>query len=95
MSCRWDDITHARTGPGGRALSFVQGAHFYAALARHDNLVASLFRLEQCREYDRVELLVSHLIGKLKETRHEGLRRAFAVWLIKSSSDGCPVDLRR
>jgi hypothetical protein len=60
-----------------------EGSYDDAALARHDNLVASLFRLEQCRELDRVELLASHLIGKLKETGQESLCRAFAVWLDK------------
>ncbi len=54
-----------------------------AALARHDNLVASLFRLEQCRQLDRVERLVSHLVGQLKGTAQESLCRAFAVWLDK------------
>ncbi len=59
----------------------------------HDNLVASLFRLEQCRELDRVEPLVSHLVGQLKEMGQESLRRAFAVWLdkviLKRLSGGC------
>jgi hypothetical protein len=70
-----------------------EGSYDDAALARHDNLVASLFRLEQCRELDRVELLASHLIGKLKETGQESLCRAFAVWLdkvvLRRLSGGC------
>ena len=69
--------------PGLRYLSIDEGSYDDAALARHDNLVASLFRLEQCRELDRVEPLVSHLVGQLKETGPESLRRAFAVWLDK------------
>jgi hypothetical protein len=69
--------------PSLRYLLIDEGSYDDAALAGHDNLVASLFRLEQCREYDRVELLVSHLIGKLKETGQESLCRAFAVWLDK------------
>ena len=60
-----------------------EGSYDDAALARHDNLVASLFRLEQCRDLGRVELLASHLISKLKETGEESLCRAFAVWLDK------------
>ena len=69
--------------PNLRYLSIDEGRYDDAVLARHDNLVASLFRLEQCREYDRVELLVSELIGKLKETGQESLCRAFAVSLDK------------
>ncbi len=79
--------------PGLRYLSIDEGSYDDAALARHDNLVASLFRLEQCRELDRVEPLVSHLVGQLKETGQESLRRAFAVWLdkviLKRLSGGC------
>ena len=69
--------------PNLRYLSINERRYDDALLARHDNLVASLLRLEQCREQDRVELLVSHLIGKLKETGQESLCRAFAVWLDK------------
>jgi hypothetical protein len=60
-----------------------EGSYDDAALARHDNFVASLFRLEQCRELDRVELLVSDLIEKLNRSGEESLRRAFAAWLEK------------
>ena len=60
-----------------------EGSYDDVVLARHDNLVASLFRLEQCRELGRIEQLVSHLISKLEETGQESLSRAFAVWLDK------------
>ena len=69
--------------PNLRYLSIDQRRYDDAALARHDNLVALLFRLGQCREHDRVELLVGRLIGKLKEMGQESLCRAFAVWLDK------------
>ena len=67
--------------PSLRYVSIDEGSYDDAALARHDNLVASLFRLEQCRELDRVEPLVNRLVGQLKETGQESLCRAFAVWL--------------
>jgi hypothetical protein len=60
-----------------------EGRYDDAALARHDNFVASLFRLEQCRELERVEVLVGDLIGKLNASGEESLRRAFAAWLEK------------
>jgi hypothetical protein len=60
-----------------------EGSYDDIALSRHDGLVALLFRLEQCREPKRVELLMSDLMGKLKDAGQESLRRAFAVWLEK------------
>jgi len=66
-----------------RYVSIDEGSYDDDELARHDNLVASLFRLEQCREYARVELLVSQLLAKLKDTGQASLCRAFAVWLDK------------
>ena len=69
--------------PSVRYVTIDEGSYDDAVLERHDNLIASLFRLEQCRELDRVERLVSHLVGQLRETRQESLCRAFAVWLDK------------
>jgi hypothetical protein len=69
--------------PSLRYVSIDEGSYDDAALARHDNLVASLFRLEQCRELDHVERLVSRLVGQLNVTGQESLCRAFAVWLDK------------
>jgi hypothetical protein len=66
-----------------RYLSIDEGRYDDSALAHHDNLVALLFRLEQCRQYDQVERLVSDLIGKLKGRSQQSLSRAFAVWLDK------------
>jgi hypothetical protein len=69
--------------PNLRYVLIDEGSYDDSELARHDNLVASLFRLEQCRQYDRIELLVSDLIESLKEKGQESLCRAFAVWLDK------------
>jgi hypothetical protein len=60
-----------------------EGRYDDAALGRHDNFIASLFRLEQCRELERVEFLVGDLIEKLNASGEESLRRAFAAWLEK------------
>lgn len=60
-----------------------EGSYDDDALAHHDNLVALLFRLEQCREYDRIESLVSELVARLEDTKQESLSRAFAAWLSK------------
>jgi len=64
-----------------RYLSIDERSYDDDALARHDNLVALLFRLEQCREFGRVEQLVSHLMERLRESGQESLSRAFGVWL--------------
>ena len=50
-------------------------------LACQPNLVALLFRLENCRQRDRIEELVSTLVSRLRGSEHDSLRRAFAVWL--------------
>jgi hypothetical protein len=64
-----------------RYLSIDERSYDDEVLAPHDNLVALLFRLEQCRERGRVELLVSQLLAKLKEPGQESLFRAFGVWV--------------
>lgn len=69
--------------PNLRYVIIDEGSYDDDALAHHDNLVASLFRLEQCRERERVEPLVSDLFRKLKDSGQESLCRAFAVWLEK------------
>jgi hypothetical protein len=40
-----------------------------------------LFRIENCREVDRVAELVSALVDGLRRSEQDSLRRAFAVWL--------------
>jgi hypothetical protein len=52
-------------------------------LARHSNLVAMLFRLESCRDFDLAAELVGKLIERLNGVGQESLSRAFAVWLNK------------
>jgi hypothetical protein len=78
----WDPSSLCK-GTDLRYLSIDEGRYDDSALAHHDNLVALLFRLEQCRQYDQVERLVSDLIGKLKGRSQQSLSRAFAVWLDK------------
>jgi len=60
-----------------------EGSYDDDSLARHDNLVASLFRLEQCREHDQMEVLVIDLVDKLRKAGEASLCRAFATWLDK------------
>ena len=60
-----------------------EGRYDDGELARRSNLVAMLFRLENCRHYDRVERLVNSLVERLRVSGSDSLRRAFAVWLDK------------
>ena len=69
--------------PSLRYLLIDEGRYDDGSLANHDSLIAALFRLEQCRDYERIEPLVRHLIWKLNQTGQESLRRAFALWLSK------------
>jgi hypothetical protein len=69
--------------PNLRYVLIDEGSYDDGALARHDNLIATLFRLEQCRDHDLIEPLVNDLVEKLKETGQESLCRAFSVWLSK------------
>jgi hypothetical protein len=67
--------------PQLRYLLIDEGSFDDGELARDRNLVAMLFRLENCRQHDRLEELVSTLMDWLRNTEQDGLRRAFAVWL--------------
>jgi hypothetical protein len=67
--------------PRLRYLLIDEGSYNDAELARKQNLVAMLFRIENCRELDRVEELVSALVNWLRSSEQDSLRRAFAVWL--------------
>jgi hypothetical protein len=71
----------ARYRPQLRYLLIDEGSYDDSELARQHNLVAMLFRIENCRELDRVEKLVSALVDRLRASEEESLRRAFAVWL--------------
>jgi hypothetical protein len=69
--------------PAFRYLVIDEGAYDDGELALHSNLVALLFRLENCVRYDQIEQLVNGLVEHLKGPAQESLRRAFAVWLDK------------
>ena len=64
-----------------RFLLIDEGGFDDVELACQPNLVALLFRLENCRQRDRIEELVSTLVSRLRGSEHDSLRRAFAVWL--------------
>lgn len=58
-----------------------EGSFNDSELARQRNLVALLFRLEDCRQRELLEQLVGTLVEWLQGPGYESLRRAFAVWL--------------
>ena len=72
-----------RYRPAHRYLLVDEGAYDDAHLARDDNLVATLFRLENCFERDQVTELVGAVVKQLRGAEFSSLRRAFAVWLSK------------
>ncbi|HEV2851381.1 MAG TPA: Rpn family recombination-promoting nuclease/putative transposase [Thermoanaerobaculia bacterium] len=47
------------------------------------NLAAALFRLERSREPEDIQKVVSALLEWLEEPERDGLRRAFATWLLQ------------
>jgi hypothetical protein len=67
--------------PELRYLLIDEGSYDDSELAHKHNLVAMLFRIENCREVDRVAELVSALVDGLRRSEQDSLRRAFAVWL--------------
>jgi hypothetical protein len=67
--------------PTLRYLLIDEGEYDEQRLARDDNLVAMLFRLENCFDRDRVKSLVKALAERRGSTELQSLRRAFAVWL--------------
>jgi uncharacterized protein DUF4351/putative YhgA-like transposase len=69
--------------PRFRYLLIDEGSYDDEGLACQDNLVAMLFRLENCRRYDRLEGLVGTLIEHLRRNGQDSLRQAFGVWLDK------------
>lgn len=53
-----------------------EGSYDDAVLAQHNNLVASLFRLEQCRDVGRVELLLPQSVcARVSAARPDELER--------------------
>jgi hypothetical protein len=67
--------------PALRYLLIDEGAYDDTHLAREDNLVAMLFRLENCFQRDEVTELVGALVRQLNGVEYGSLRRAFAIWL--------------
>jgi predicted transposase/invertase (TIGR01784 family) len=89
-----DDLEKYR--PSLRYLLIDEGAYDHDRLALHGNLVALLFRLENCFQRNRVKELVTELIEELRGPELESLRRAFAIWLqrvIFTRFSGASVDL--
>jgi hypothetical protein len=75
--------------PGGLAayrprrpyLLIDEGHYGERRLARMQNLVAALFRLEQSRSPAQLQRVLAVLITWLRDPEQESLRRAFTVWL--------------
>jgi hypothetical protein len=70
-------------GPQQRYLLIDEGSFDDSVLACDHNLVAMLFRIENCRQRNQIEPLVRTLVEWLRDSGQESLRRAFAVWLEK------------
>lgn len=82
-------------GPQLRYLLIDEGSYDDSELARSRNLVAMLFRLENCRRQERLVELVRDLVDWLRATVSDGLRRAFAVWLERVILARLPRELRK
>ena len=67
--------------PSQRYLLIDEGAYDERSLTQNDNLVAILFRLENCFERHRAVDLVMTLIDRLEAAETDSLRRAFAIWI--------------
>jgi hypothetical protein len=67
--------------PALRYLLIDEGAYDHAHLAHDANLVAMLFRLENCLACDEVTEIVGALVKELSGAEHGSLRRAFRIWL--------------
>ncbi len=83
-------------GPELRYLVIDEGAYDEQWLTLSDNLVAMLFRLENCFQRDRVKGLVNTLVELLREVDLQSLRRAFAIWFDKvifTRFAGEPIDV--
>lgn len=79
--------------PRLRYLLIDEGSFDDLDLARRSNLVAMLFRLENCYLQDQLVERVSELVEQL-ETAPDTLRRAFVVWLERVVLARVPPELR-
>ena len=80
--------------PQLRYLLIDEGSYDDSELARSRNLVAMLFRLENCRQHDHFVELVSELMARLGASVADSLRRAFAIWLKHVAIARLPRDYR-
>jgi putative YhgA-like transposase len=86
-----------RYAPRQQFLLIDEGRFADAELARHRNFAAMLFRLENCRDLDRLTELVGTLGNWLREAGDPSLGRAFSIWLrkvvLRRLADEPPGDL--
>ncbi len=54
------------------------------------NLVAAVFRLEQCRSLDDIQRVTRELLQWMKEPEQARLRRSFAVWIRRVLTQSLP-----
>ena len=67
--------------PSLRFLLIDEGEYHHDEPAGDHNLVAMLFRLENCRDLHEMERLLSILFDELRAPEQDSLRRAFVAWL--------------
>jgi hypothetical protein len=67
--------------PRLRYLLIDEGSYDDIDLAARHNLVAMLFRMENCRDRTRLAALVNRLGEWLRGAENDSLRRAFGMWL--------------
>jgi hypothetical protein len=67
--------------PSQRHFVLDEGRVSEAELARHDSTLADLIRLESSPEPEAVRQVVSRLAERMKDPRHDSLRRALVVWI--------------
>jgi len=80
--------------PSLRYLLIDEGSYDDDSLANHDSLIAALFRLEQCRDYERIEPLVRHpTINPLWE-KQTMLSERFDEWEAQFLSRGRQEGIR-
>jgi hypothetical protein len=71
------------SGPRLRYALLEERQYTERELAPLRNLVAALFRLENCREPAEIERVLEGLVTWLRAPEEESLRRAFTVWLTR------------
>ncbi len=65
----------------GRYLLIDEGRYADNELAQMRNFAAVLFRLENCRQADKIPQIVATLVEWLASSAQDGLSRAFSIWL--------------